>query len=297
MRRRSRPLSRFHAMRRLAFTGALVAAALMVAPGGALGASVAGGAGGANVNWLPEVEGAERVVVPRDGLQLVGYLFRPEVGHEPAPAVVILHDAFGGSWQMANFARSLASEGYVTLALSMRGSSGSDGVASCGARDPADVAEAVAWLGGLEGVDPTRMGVVGISEGGRVALMAAARSHLVRSVVAFSPETDMVRLRATTQFYGIPEYIDTACAPFGLSNISPANFAPSIHASVLLVHGDDDIRVPAEQSVLMYEALESAGKIADVRFLRGAGHTYREQDWALAWPWTLQHLKKTLRAR
>ena len=74
---------------------------------------------------------------------------------------------------------------------------GSDGTASCGARDPADVAEAVAWLGGIEGVDPTRMGVVGISEGGRVALMAAARSHLVRSVVAFSPETDLVRLRAT----------------------------------------------------------------------------------------------------
>ncbi len=288
MRRRSRPLSRFHAMRRLAFTGVLAAAALMIASGGAVGA---------NVDWLPEVEGAERVEVPGDGLRLAGYLFRPETGDEPAPAIVILHDAFGGSWQMANFARSLAREGYVTLALSMRGSSGSDGVASCGAHDPADVAEVVAWLGRLEGVDPTRMGVVGISEGGRVALMAAARSHLVRSVVAFSPETDMVRLRATTQFYGIPEYIDTACAPFGLSNISPANFAPSIHASVLLVHGDDDIRVPAEQSVLMYEALESAGKIADVRFIRGAGHTYREQDWALAWPWTLQHLKKTLRAR
>ncbi len=288
MRRRSRPLSRFHAMRRLAFTGALVAAALMIAPGGA---------GGANVDWLPEVAGAERVEVPGDGLRLAGYLFRPEAGVEPAPAVVILHDAFGGSWQMANFARSLAREGYVTLALSMRGSSGSDGAASCGARDPADVAEAVAWLGGIEGVDPTRMGVVGISEGGRVALMAAARSHLVRSVVAFSPETDMVRLRATTHFYGIPEYIDTACAPFGLSNISPANFAPSIDASVLLVHGDDDNRVPAEQSVLMYEALESAGNTADVRFIRGAGHAYREQDWALAWPWTLQHLKKTLRAR
>ena len=292
MRRRSRPLSRFHAMRRLAFTGVLVAAALMIAPGGA---------GGANVDWLPEVEGAERVEVPGDGLWLAGYLFRPETGPEagiePAPAVVILHDAFGGSWQMANFARSLAREGYVTLALSMRGSSGSDGAASCGARDPADVAEAVAWLGGLEGVDPTRMGVVGISEGGRVALMAAARSHLVRSVVAFSPETDLVRLRATTHFYGIPEYIDTACAPFGLSSISPANFAPSIDASVLLVHGDDDNRVPAEQSVLMYEALESAGKTADVRFIRGAGHAYREQDWALAWPWTLQHLKKTLRAR
>ena len=288
MRRRSKPLSRFHAMRRLAFTGALVAAALMIAPGGA---------GGANVHWLPKVEGAERVEVPGNGLRLAGYLFRPGTGGDPAPAVVILHDAFGGSWQMANFARALAREGYVTLALSLRGSSGSDGAASCGARDPADVAEAVAWLGGIEGVDPTRMGVVGISEGGRVALMAAARSHLVRSVVAFSPETDMVRLRATTQFYGIPEYIDSACAPFGLRNISPANFAPSIHASVLLVHGDDDNRVPAEQSVLMYEALESAGNTADVRFIRGAGHAYREQDWALAWPWTLQHLKKTLRPR
>lgn len=287
-RRHSRHLSRFHALRRLALTGALAAAALMMAPDGA---------SGANVHWLPEVAGAERVEVPGDGLRLAGYLFRPDAASEAAPAVVILHDAFGGSWQMANFARSLASEGYVTLALSMRGSTGSDGAASCGARDSADVAEVVAWLGGIEGVDPTRMGVVGISEGGRVALMAAAKSNLVRSVVAFSPETDMVRLRATTHFYGIPEYIDSACAQFGLNDISPANFAASIDASVLLVHGDDDTRVPAEQSVLMYEALESAGKVADVRFIRGASHAYRKEDWALAWPWTLQHLKTTLRIR
>ena len=288
MRRRSRPASTFQVLRRFALTGALMAAALTIAPEGA---------GGANIHWLPEVNGAKRVEVPGDGLRLAGYLFRPEADTGSAPAIVILHDAFGGSWQMADFARALAREGYVTLALSMRGSTGSDGAASCGARDPADVAEAMAWLGGVEGVDPTRMGVVGLSEGGRVALMAAAQSNLVRSVVAFSPETDMVRLRATTHFYGIPEYIDSACAPFGLKNISPANFAPSIEASVLLVHGDYDIRVPAEQSVLMYEALESAGKTADVRFIRGANHTYRKEDWALAWPWTLQHLKRTLRTR
>jgi len=107
----------------------------------------------------------------------------------------------------------------------------------------------------------------------------------------------LVRLRATTHFYGIPEYIDSACAPYGLRDISPANFAPSIGAAVLLVHGDDDTRVPAEQSVLMYEALQSAGKTAEVRLIPGADHAYSEQDWALAWPWTLQHLETTLRVR
>lgn len=140
MKRRSRPKYRANILRRLAFTGALLAAMLMVAPGGARGA---------NVNWLPEVEDAERVEVPGNGLKLAGYLFRPEPSGEAAPAVVILHDAFGGSWQMASFARSLAHEGYVALALSMRGSTGSDGAASCGARDPADVAEALVWLGSI----------------------------------------------------------------------------------------------------------------------------------------------------
>ena len=270
----------------LALAGALTAAPL----------AMPGRGSAANINWLPQIADAERVKVPGDGIELAGYLFRPETDG-PAPAIVILHDAFGGSWQMAGFARSLAREGDVALALSLRGSTGSDGVAACGAHDPDDVAEAVDWLGRLDGIDAARIGVIGMFEGGRVALMTAALSTTVKSVVAYSPETDMVRLRATTHFYGIPEYIDSACAPHGLAHLSPANYAPGIQASVLLVHGDDDNRVPAEQSVLMYEALESAGKMADLRFLRGADHAYSEADWAIAWPWTLQHLKSTLAKR
>ncbi len=274
-----------------AVKGLLLVGALTAAP-----VALPGRGSAANINWLPKIADAERVEVPGDSIKLAGSLFRPQTD-EPAPAIVILHDAFGGSWQMAGFARSLAREGYVALALSLRGSTGSDATAACGAHDPDDVAEAVDWLGRLDGIDPSRIGVIGMFEGGRTALMTAALSTRVKSVVAYSPETDMVRLRATTHFYGIPEYIDSACAPHGLERLSPANYAPGIQASVLLVHGDADNRVPAEQSVLMYEALESAGKMADLRFLRGADHAYSEADWARAWPWTLQHLKKTLAAR
>jgi dipeptidyl aminopeptidase/acylaminoacyl peptidase len=60
----------------------------------------------------------------------------------------------------------------------------------------------------------------------------------------------------------------------GLIAVSPARQAASIHAPVLLIHGEDDENVPIRQSELMEEALQEAGR--DVRFVRipDSGHIW-----------------------
>jgi dienelactone hydrolase len=54
-----------------------------------------------------------------------------------------------------------ADEGYVALALSMRGWPLSGGADDCGLRQPDDVVAAVAWLRAQPGVAVDRIGIVG----------------------------------------------------------------------------------------------------------------------------------------
>lgn len=80
-----------------------------------------------------------------------------------------------------------------------------------------------------------------------------------------------------------------------LKSISPVNFADSVTAPVLLLHGDDDTVVPYDQSKVMERALKRAGKQVELVKLKGEDHwlsvadtrmqTLREMDRFIA-----QHL-------
>ena len=87
-------------------------------------------------------------------------------------------------------ARVLAEQGYVALALTMRGFRGSDGEDDCGARQADDTVEALPLVGTAtrRGRQPARSS--GFGQGGQVALLAAARTTLLRAVVAYFPVTD-----------------------------------------------------------------------------------------------------------
>ena len=62
-------------------------------------------------------ESRESVTIPVEGGSLTGVLFAPEKA--PAPAVLVLHTAYGKAEAAdERFARSLAGEGFVALAVS-----------------------------------------------------------------------------------------------------------------------------------------------------------------------------------
>lgn len=235
----------------------------------------------------PSTPGRHLVTVPGTGVTLGGILFRPETTGS-RPAIVVLH-----GWQPAGTngaavvearARQYSEAGYVALALSLRGWPLSGGTDDCGLKQPDDVVRALAWLRALPGVDTHRVALVGFSQGGQVALLAAARDATVRAVVAYFPVTDVARWKTTTTNPDIPGYITAVCEPGGLAPRSPLSQAAEIAAPVLLLHGERDTRVPTEQSQLLAAALLSGGRRAELVLVPGAQHGFTTAEDASVQP-------------
>lgn len=246
----------------------------------------------------PTTPGRHTVTMSGAGVDLGGVLYLPDTA-AARPAVVVLH-----GWQPAGVngagvvearAAAFAAGGRVALALSMRGWPPSGGTDDCGLRQPDDVVAAIAWLRGLAAVDGDRVAVVGFSQGGQVALLAASRDPRLRGVVAYFPVTDVARWKTTTANADIPGYITATCEPGGTAPRSPVTRAAEIVAPVLLVHGDADLRVPTEQSRLLQDALIAAGRRAQLALIAGAQHGFTASEEAVARPLVDAFLDDVLR--
>jgi dienelactone hydrolase len=239
---------------------------------------------------LPDIAGAATVSVPGVGVSLGGYLFRPARRTRAVPAVLLLHAAGGNAEDLADTARVLAEQGYFALALSLRGSRGSEGQEDCGARQADDTVEALNWLARQPGVDASRLGIIGYGQGGQVALLAASYTTLPRAVVAYYPVTDTRRLRETTAYGPVRVYVATHCDPRHAGVVSPVARVASISAAVLLIHGAADDRIPSSQSELMHAALQAAGKQSELHLLPEATHEFTPEELEESWPWVARFL-------
>jgi len=242
--------------------------------------------------------GRYEVSLPGSGVTLGGILFRPASASKPLPAIIVLHGwaqpGVPGAPRVENTARRLSEQGYVALALSMRGWPPSSGWDDCGTQQPDDVAKAADWLATLPGVDEESIGVLGFSLGGLVALLSGTRSTRIKAIVAYFPITDIQRWKETTSNAGIRNfYVPLVCGS-GYEN-SPVHVAERIHAPVLLIHGDHDTEVPSEQSLRMREALQKANRHVELVIISGGDHGFKgeqaEQAWAATTKFFNMHMK------
>jgi dipeptidyl aminopeptidase/acylaminoacyl peptidase len=211
------------------------------------------------------------------GVTIGGVLVSPGTSGSH-PAIIVLHGfqpaGTNGAALVEPLAAEFATMGYVGLALSMRGWPPSGGVDDCGLRQPDDIAAALDWLAGQPGVDPSRLAVLGFSQGGQVALLTGTRTSRARAIVAYYPVTDVARWKTTTTFPTIPDYITAVCEPGGADLRSPLLQAARIQPPVFLVHGDADTRVPTAQSLLLRDALTALGHSVQLVLVPGAAHGF-----------------------
>jgi len=135
----------------------------------------------------------ESVKIPANGFSLAGTLSRPaDAAEARLPAVVLV----GGSGPtdrdelrsgipiFGQLAGALADAGFIVLRYDKRGVGQSGGrlEAATLADYADDLRSAVAFLADRKDVDPKRIAVVGHSEGGNVALMAAAKEKKIAAV-------------------------------------------------------------------------------------------------------------------
>ncbi len=119
-----------------------------------------------------------------DGLSLKGW-YLPS--HNRA-AIVLLHGYGGNRLEVLDRAALLAKHGYGVLLYDERASGESGGdQRTFGWRDVNDVPLALAYLQARSEIDPQRIGILGFSIGGQIALRAAAQSDQIKAVVAEEP--------------------------------------------------------------------------------------------------------------
>lgn len=216
-------------------------------------------------------------------------------GAGPFPAVLLIH---GGGWargepaDMDKFAQRLVASGYVVMNLGYR--------LAPAFRYPAqslDVAAAHRYLEAQAPrwkVDPTRVGVMGYSAGGHLALMLGldepSTRHRVRAVVSGAGPTDLTRYPESPYLHKlIGEYAGHEAE---YRAASPLFLASSDDPPTLMYHGTWDLLVDIEQSRLLAAALKAEGAPYQLLEVSLSGHatTFLVDGWI--WPQVLAFLDR-----
>ena len=265
--------------------------------------------------------GDESVRVAANGFSLAGTVSRPDSGGKPAPAVVLV----GGSGPtdrdetvvgipiFGQLANALADSGFLVVRYDKRGVGQSGGRTEAATLDDFtdDLRAVLKFVADRKDVDKKRIAVVGHSEGGTVAMLAASKDKNVAALalvatigetgaqlnmyqvehaidLAKRPEAEKQQTLALqkkiqtavltgTGWEGIPPAVkQQADTPWFQSFLAfdPAKVMSSIDQPVLIVQGSLDTQVPpdnADKLAAMANARKRA-RPADIVRVPGINH-------------------------
>jgi dipeptidyl aminopeptidase/acylaminoacyl peptidase len=210
-------------------------------------------------------------------------------GH--APGVVLPHGGPTGQTidTFNRIALAFASRGYVALAPNPRGSTGYGRAFEEGNRkdlgggDLEDEVAGAKFLVATGYVDARRIGITGGSYGGYMTLMAVSRTPNVWT--------------AGAEWYGIIDWAHmyvTEAPPLqayqrGLIGdpvqdaavykaSSPMTYMHQTTAPLLVLQGDNDIRVPKSQAEEVVSTLKADGRTVDAHFYPNEGHGFAKRE-------------------
>jgi dipeptidyl aminopeptidase/acylaminoacyl peptidase len=215
-------------------------------------------------------------VTARDGLRLEGYLSYPP-GHEGAkhlPLVVFVHGGPYGirdDWDYDPYVQMMATHGYAVLQVNYRGSGGRGynfvkaGWGEWGGKMQDDVTDATQWAIAQGIADPRRICIFGGSYGGYAALEGAVKEpDLYKCAIGYVGVYD---LKLMYDRGDIPQstsgnnYLIRVLGKDmnALAQRSPINQLGQLKATVMLVVGGEDHRVPSIQGSNIHMALARRG--------------------------------------
>ena len=211
----------------------------------------------------------------QDGLSLDGFLIWPpdRLSSAKLPTVVLVHGGPYGrytsglhlSW--GDWGQWLATAGYLVLMVNPRGGSGhgekfaATVKGDVGGRDYEDVMAAVDAVIARGFADPDKLAIGGWSQGGFMAACAVTKTNRFRAAIMGAGISDWETLVATSNVPGFERDL-TGRAPWDevragqKIGYSPIKFARNVRTPVLILHGEEDDRIPLGQAVGFYRALK-----------------------------------------
>jgi hypothetical protein len=240
------------------------------------------------------------VTFMNEGEQIVGILHVPDGLRESecAPAVVMFHGFTGNKSEahrlFVHVARALCEAGYVVLRFDFRGSGDSDGdfEEMTVPREVSDAVRSLDFISDVEGVDPKRIGILGLSMGGRVASILASKDRRVKFVILYSAaltplkekflgglgKGDLARLeRGEPVHIGNGWYLKRTFFET-VDSVVPLDVLNRIRVPVLLVHGDSDGVVPLEGAEKGYEILRGLNGKNELYVVKGGDHVFTRKE-------------------
>ncbi|WP_373355784.1 alpha/beta hydrolase family protein [Pseudoroseicyclus sp. CXY001] len=211
-------------------------------------------------------------------------------GDGPFPIVLMFHgtgsDRHEAGMGYDIFAPRLAEAGIASLRFDFAGNGDSpvDYAEYTPSGGLADGLEALAYAASLPQVDAGRLGVMGWSQGGYVALLAAARTPEVQSVVTWAGLTDMsgsfAEGRAAAEETGIYELTFDWREPLNLSidwftdveSIDLGTELTGYTGPLLAINGAEDTVVPPATVETILAATGS--EVKEGALIEGGDHTF-----------------------
>jgi dipeptidyl aminopeptidase/acylaminoacyl peptidase len=218
------------------------------------------------------------------GLKIEGWLMKPH-GYQPGksyPLVLSIHGGPHSNYGNVLFPefQMLAAQGYWMLFTNPRGSTGYGHAftfatrARWGMEDYQDLMQAVdvAIARAKGGVDTTRMAVLGGSYGGFMTNWIVGHTNRFRVAQTDRSIYNWYSWYGSSDAQGLTEY-EFNGAPWESDSLyrvlSPMQYATSMHTPMLIVHSEDDKRVPITDAEQLFVSLRKRGIPAEfVRYPR-----------------------------
>jgi len=232
--------------------------------------------------------------------QIIGILHVPDSlkKGERAPAIVMFHGFTGHKSEAHRFfihvARALCNAGYIVLRFDFRGSGDSDGefedMTLPG--EVSDAARAVDFISDLDAVNPEKIGVIGLSMGGRVAAILASKDKRIKFVVLYSAALTPLKekflkdlgkekleklARGEAVHIGNGWYLKKAFFET-IDSPVPLEVLDKIEVPVLIIHGDSDNVVPLEGAKKGYEILKNLNSKNELYIIKGGDHVFTRKE-------------------
>lgn len=201
-----------------------------------------------------------------DHLQLSGWYVPPQ--NESGAALIFVHGLGSNRSALLDQAAMLVEEGYGALLFDLRAHGRSQGTrSSWGLAEVADVQAALQFLQNQPEVNAEKIGIIGHSMGGAIAIRAAAQLPEIRLVVAESVYTNFAdnEERLTVSFARLPAWsaplvMDWAewIAGVDSSQLAPQQEVASLSPRpILFIQGGRDKTVHVQNGSTLYETAVS----------------------------------------
>lgn len=241
-----------------------------------------------------------------------GWLVKPPMfdATKKYPAIVLIHGgpqgAWGDAWTYRWNAQLFAAQGYVILMPNPRGSSGfgqkfvEQISGDWGGLAYTDIMNGVDMFAALPYVDANRMGAAGASYGGYMVNWLLGHTDRFKAFVSHAGVYNLESMYGVTEETWFPEW-EFRGNPWDNPELyakwSPNRFVKNFKTPTLVTHGEIDFRVPVDQGMQLFNALQRRDVPSKLILFPDEGHWLLKPANAQLWyanvfDWFGGYLKK-----